>query len=318
MVWRQLQFNNEGVATNFEEKLQNPILGFAAKTVDVAGIVGGAFLPGSISNRIEKAYDKHLYKGATLQDLPNDDEGPRFVFLATNLTNGALWRFSKPYMRDWKSEAVDLPKIPLAKAVAASSAFPPFLSPTLLDIPGRSPLQLTDGGVYDNLGVEPVLKNCRTIFISDGGGTFNQQSSPKKDWFRGTLRVLNTVDVQVRRLRRREVMSLLVEKQRDGAFWAINTVYESFLSKSPLLDVDPEVTRELSLIPTRLAKVESSTRNQLVNWGYSVCDAAIRSYVAPGLPPPLGLPFPENPLTPMPAEPNRGRIWFRRKIPSDQ
>ena len=37
-----------------------------------------------------------------LQDLPSDKEGPRFVINATNVQSGALWRFSKPYMGDYK------------------------------------------------------------------------------------------------------------------------------------------------------------------------------------------------------------------------
>jgi hypothetical protein len=38
----------------------------------------------------------------------------------------------KPYMRDYRVGEVKKPEIPLAKAVAASSAFPPVLSPVEL------------------------------------------------------------------------------------------------------------------------------------------------------------------------------------------
>ena len=30
-------------------------------------------------------------------------------------------------------------------------------------------LRLTDGGIYDNLGLEPIWKRYRTILVSDGG-----------------------------------------------------------------------------------------------------------------------------------------------------
>ena len=48
---------------------------------------------------------------------------------ATNVQSGALWRFTKPYMRDYRVGEVKAPTLPLAQAVAASSAFPPALSP---------------------------------------------------------------------------------------------------------------------------------------------------------------------------------------------
>ena len=69
-----------------------------------------------------------------MQDLPSDDEGPRFVICATNLSTGSLWRFSKPYMADWRLGRIPRPDFSLARAVAASSAFPPVLSPLRLDL----------------------------------------------------------------------------------------------------------------------------------------------------------------------------------------
>jgi NTE family protein len=70
--------------------------------------------------------------------------------LATDLSNATQWRFSKPYMRTWRSKPILNPTLALAKAVASSSAFPPVLSPSLLKVGGRT-IHLTDGGVYDNL-----------------------------------------------------------------------------------------------------------------------------------------------------------------------
>ena len=116
-------------------------------------------------------------RGWTLQNLPDD---PRFVFCATNLQTGVLWRSSKPYAGDYVLGKVENPQISLAKAVAASSAFPPVLSPLVLaglggqfkpwptgawgrsassDLgPFRERVILSDGGVYDNHGLEPIQK----------------------------------------------------------------------------------------------------------------------------------------------------------------
>jgi hypothetical protein len=46
-----------------------------------------------------------------------------------NQQSGAMWRFSKPYMRDWRVGEVARPRLAVSLAVEASSAFPRFLSP---------------------------------------------------------------------------------------------------------------------------------------------------------------------------------------------
>ena len=40
--------------------------------------------------------------GTALQDLPDDASGPRFVINATSVQTGALFRFSKPYIADYR------------------------------------------------------------------------------------------------------------------------------------------------------------------------------------------------------------------------
>jgi NTE family protein len=110
-----------------------PTRRLASTTIDVPAILRGLFLPGSIGNRIAAAYTKHVFGDATLQDLP---DRPRFVFNATSLQTGSSVRFTKPYLADYRVGQVRNPRIPVAVAVAASSAFPPFLSPIILRLLG--------------------------------------------------------------------------------------------------------------------------------------------------------------------------------------
>jgi NTE family protein len=290
-VWKDLEFE-AGVAGRFEELVELPLLAFADTTVDVPAVLTGLW-PGRISRQVAKAYDRHLFHGATLQDLPADDQGPRFVILATNLSNGTLWRFTRSYMRDWRTPPIDNPVLRLADAVAASSAFPPVLSPMLLEVPGRT-VHLTDGGVYDNLGLEPVVKRCAQVFVSDGGGTFGEPKDLARDWIRSTLRVLETIDVEVRRLRRRQVVGLLDAGNRSGAFWAINSDRADFTASQDTLKCPIEATRHLAAIPTRLAHLHPTVCHQLINWGYAVTDAALRSHVDDTLAEPSAFPYPEE------------------------
>ena len=120
------QFRSHRLRSDFVPWVVAPIRALADETIDADAIFWGVALPGRVSDRVADAYDKHLFNGATLQDLPDT---PRFVINATNVQSGALWRFMKPYMRDYRVGEVKNPRIPLAQAVAASSAFPPVLSP---------------------------------------------------------------------------------------------------------------------------------------------------------------------------------------------
>jgi NTE family protein len=291
LAWRHLAFDENAVATRFAELVERPIMHLADKTIDVSSVLTGV-IPGRIAERVASAYDKAVFHGGTLQHLPSDDDGPRFIFLATNLSNGTLWRFSKPYMRDWKSEPILSPTLLLAKAVAASSAFPPVLSPSLLKLDQRT-VYLTDGGVYDNLGLEPVLKRCATVFVSDGGGTFGEAERPARDWVRGTYRILQTIDVEVRRLRRREIVGLLTSDGRSGAFWATNSDRSKFPAPQGALLCPLEDTEALAHLPTRLARCTDATKQRLVNWGYASADAGLRSYVDTGVPAPTAFPYPD-------------------------
>src|SRR5712692_4851688 len=126
--WSKLAFVND-VATRFKEEVVATIRAMANETIDVGDVLKGIFLPGTIGDKIVASYNKWLFNYATLQALPDT---PRFVINATNVQSGALCRFSKPYMWDWRVGKVANPQIELAVAVGASSAFPPVLSPARL------------------------------------------------------------------------------------------------------------------------------------------------------------------------------------------
>ncbi|MGH9666228.1 MAG: patatin-like phospholipase family protein, partial [Bryobacteraceae bacterium] len=280
----------------------------ASRTIDIGSVLEGVFGPGAVSEKIQQAYDDTLFHGATLQDLPDDP--PRFVINATNVQSAVLWRFSKPYMRDWRVGEVRNPRVPLAAAVAASSAFPPVLSPAELDLhkygcvfepgtgadlqtePYTSKVVLTDGGVYDNMGLETVWKNYRTVLVSDAGGHIEPEESPHRDWARHAYRVLDIIDNQVRSLRTRQVIDAFVAREEhDGAYWGIRTnILHYQIEKA--LPCPFDQTTALARIPTRLKALSDSDQMRLINWGYAVCDAALRKHVAPELPPPADFPYP--------------------------
>ena len=302
--WQQLSFDPNQLRSDFVPWVVAPIRLLADETIDADSVVLGVALPGRVSDRVADAYDNILFKGATLQDLP---DAPRFVINATNVQSGALWRFMKPYMRDYRVGEVKNPSIPLAQAVAASSAFPPVLSPFEMRLdasaftpnsgqdlqfkPFTTKVFLTDGGVYDNLGLETAWKKYQTILVSDGGGQLEPEMEPKSDWARHSFRILNLIDNQVRSLRKLQVIDSYKAGDRQGTYWGIRTNIANYQLDDPL-DCPYDRSMALARTPTRLKRLDDTLQEQLINWGYAVCDAALRKYVDSKLKKPAGFPYP--------------------------
>jgi len=72
MNWLKLDFDSAGVAREFKSQVVNPICRLAGKTIDRKAIFTGILTPGSISDKVTKAYKKHLFGDKTRQDLPDD------------------------------------------------------------------------------------------------------------------------------------------------------------------------------------------------------------------------------------------------------
>jgi NTE family protein len=210
-------------------------------------------------------------------------------------------------MGDYRVGLVKNPATDLAVAVAASSAFPPFLSPARLelkpsdfdpDTPAvlkddeyRSNVVLTDGGVYDNLGLETAWKSYDTILVSDGGGSADDEKDPERDWARHSYRILSLIDNQVRSLRKRQVIDSYKQSIRKGTYWGIRTNIADY-GLPDAMNCPYDRTMELAAVATRLKALDATTQEKIINWGYAVCDAALRRHVDPALPTAVGFPYP--------------------------
>ena len=253
LAWPRLVCDGDGAAPAFQERVVSPLRDLARQTIDAGSILGGILRPGkTIGDKVTDAYRKHLFGDATLQQLP---ERPRFVINATNVQTGSLWRFSKPYMADYRVGVYPDPAVDLAVAVAASSAFPPVLSPLRLSVdpngfsqdrrgpqhlpPYTSEVVLSDGGVYDNLGLETAWKRYRTVLVSDGGGQMGPEPKPRGDWVRHSIRVNEVIDNQVRSMRKRQTIAGFQRGDRDGAYWGIRSRIDRFGPPGGALPCEP-------------------------------------------------------------------------------
>jgi NTE family protein len=305
-AWPSLEFDDAGRAEAFGPRVVDPLRALATRTLDVRAALLGVLLPGGANGRLATQYRRRLLGRRMLADLP---ERPEFIFTATGLQSGGMWLFSRRYMSDFRVGRVDDPDLPLAVAVAASSAFPPFLSPALLRLspshyaadsgldldkaPYRTRPALTDGGVYDNLGLEAAFKRYRTILVSDAGAHIADMPRPPRTWGLAMLRVTHVIDNQVRELRKQRLLESYERGDRDGAYWGIRSDLANFpVTGTP--PAPPARTARLASIPTRLARIEPGDQERLINWGYTAADAALRSHVRPEAPAPDRLPYPDS------------------------
>ena len=212
--WNDLKFDELDRATNFTEVFEAPLRELALETLDITSIAAGLLPFTSSADQQVREFDKHLFHGALLTDIApgGSNEGarrprPLFILNATNLQTGELWQFRPSAMGGPITHWVEPRNVRLAEAVAASSGFPPFLSPLIIELkdtnvksdwhacgnyldnpygihhryePGRvfpqqdetlesyrKTIYLVDGGVRDNLGIS-TLEEINRLRRLDG------------------------------------------------------------------------------------------------------------------------------------------------------
>ncbi len=106
--------------------------------------------------------DRLLFDGATLDMLAKPQQ--KLILNTTELTTGSAFRFSTSASGGWRFGEIKNQKIKVSHAVAASAAYPLFLTHfqdvyEFMRKDGTNyfnTVSLTDGGIYDNLGLGPL------------------------------------------------------------------------------------------------------------------------------------------------------------------
>jgi len=327
--WSRLHFGTDGAFANFDEEIAGPIRKFCTKDIRTPLLIWHRLNPANWSalmrdlfvisgNVLAQTYEP-LFR-MKLSDIPAPGTRvPRFVFCATNVRTGACWHFhggAQATMGDHYAGYCDARWVKVSDAVAASSAFPLTFGALRLNLPegcelgrvdqwgkrrevsekrGDQPhgdprrLLLTDGGVYDNLGVEPVWKEYETVLVSDAGRLTDSVLKAAQHPLPRLRRAADIGIEQVGAIRRRWLFEQLEGNVRKGTMWTIHTQGEKF----PLPDKQhyPEsVRRRMNKVRTDLNAFAAAEMACLENQGYCLTDAAVRSY-APQLCPNLAAPF---------------------------
>jgi NTE family protein len=308
----------------WDQKVASPLRAFTEKNIRTMPFLK-SFLPGITTiDGLVPHYDKFL-NSRTLASIPTTIN---FVFCATDLSFGTNFEFRQNTMGDWQLGHTQTPNDwPLAKAVAASACFPPIFNPMRMSGLGPfqggnaelqdrvrwreaiSDLRLTDGGNYDNMGLEPVWKHHEYVLVSDAGGIFDFESDKNLIW--RIKRYQAVQETQSRYLRKRWLMASDRAGLLHAVYWAVSSADSSYNPGSTT-----GYSRDLALgviaeIRTDLDSFSDAESAVLQNHGYFLADAAIKKHAGAlvvGSPPPLAPPFPAW------APPNRTEAAIRAAL----
>ena len=294
-----------GVA-DYENSVSKPMRDFCS--LDIRRWLGlQAIIPGTHNTfGLANAYDKHLTLGRKLAEIP---AAPHHVFCSTDLAYGVNWKFQRNECGDYQAGFMPTPADWLVStAVAASSCFPPVFKPLQLDldpaklVPGADKsavrdkcireITFSDGGVYDNLGLEPIWKDHETVLASDGGALFKVGGDNGFSWEIG--RFIAIPENQALAVRKRWLISNFHSGQMKGTYWGIGTTVADYQQPG---GYSPDLVRNfICKIRTDLDSFSDGEASVLENHGYLLADAAIRTWVQHLLPaqvPALAIPHPE-------------------------
>lgn len=249
----------------------------------------------SRANLIGKALERHWGLDFKVQELPGT---PTWSINATTAENGKRFRFKGITLGDYEGGYAQATDLPVSTAVAVSAAFPGGIGPLALPTgnfqwkkrnwgepesaakrvaPQFKTLHLYDGGVYDNLGLEPLFdagegvpKSKGSIVIaSDAGAPLAQGFSAiaLNPW--RLKRVADIMADQARSLRVRTFVQHL-KRTHAGAFIQID---------SPLFDRATDADAEFSCtFPTTLRRLSEVEFDALSRHGYAVAKRVHETY----------------------------------------
>ena len=232
-----------------------------------------------------------FYQNRNCDGLPDH---PVLILNATSLQSMRSWRFTKWGLGDsrfghalWGDHVLSL-----GTCAGASAAFPPVFPPARIqrehysfsgpiygekEMPHFPLIPLTDGGVYDNNGLEVLIKRVSVpgleeelevadfLIVSDGGAVasnrFNSSGTPVIADAILLYRVDEIAREQVTALRSRSLVADFISQKRQGLFVTLKSEV-SRMGEDPLRNYCEHVPLQY-LIPSGLLDLIRSIRTNL-------------------------------------------------------
>jgi len=238
-----------------------------------------------------------------LADLP---ESPRFVFCASEMVFRSQWTAERSGVGSDPPGRADAGDWTIARAAAASSCLPEVFAPMRIRDVLRdgsyvgadretllAKLDLSDGGMFDNLGVEPVWQDHASVLVSDAGPSFKPDPGVGKLWEQ--LRFAIILLEQATEVRKRWLVSNLAAGLLEGTYWGIASKPSSYPKPAPASYSEELIAGLISPIRIDLDVFSEGEQAVLENHGYLMAETALRSHapdLVAGGPEPMP-PFPE-------------------------
>ena len=247
------------------------------------------------------------YVEGTIEGKISDLAGhrPRFVFCATDMQFRTQWVFDTGRQvvgHDVAGYAAPSDRWTIAEAAAASSCFPTVFSPVRVDdrLVGGSyggpdaerllaDVELSDGGIYDNLGLEPVWRDHAVVLVSDAAPSLSVDPQLGALWH--GLRYIVTLLEQATDVRKRWLISSFARGDLAGTYWGIAGDPGAYGYDGPGRPYSHELIRDvISQVRIDFDVFSDGERGVLENHGYLMAEVAVgrhaKDLVAPDAPPP--------------------------------
>ncbi|WP_338849280.1 patatin-like phospholipase family protein [Massilia sp. W12] len=240
----------------------------------------------------------------TLGELPSS---PEWAINGATAETGKRFRFLGAHLGDYELGYATTPGFAMAKAMAMSAAFPIGIGPLALRMdehewrkqsswnapetvqnyaPPYELIHVYDGGIYDNLGLEPFYDIGKRASKGDFCIIASDASAPLEKGFEmralsplRVKRIIEVVSAQTRALRVRAFMEFLIQGG-DGAYLPIGGNPRHLLkrSKNPIADegytwLSPAEIEQSSAYPTNLRSISPQMFDLLERHGYEMCKA---------------------------------------------
>ncbi|MFN7427774.1 MAG: patatin-like phospholipase family protein [bacterium] len=286
--WSRLSADGFAPAS-VRREIVGPLRALAGRTLNGRSVVGGLLFPRSLSEWISHNLDRELYRGVRFGDLPS---GPSLSIGASQLNSGCRLVFGNEVRSRAGAISIGDPSYPVTDAVCASIAMPPAfpalrVSGSAIDGDSHA-LQLAAGMLCDPLALADA-QDCRTLWVSDGGGALVDEAS-----FDGkseqAARVIEVLQHSLSVAPRDALLSAFRDGRHAGAYWSLRAATADYPADTCLV-CPPARAAELAALPTLFTAMRDELQERLINWGYAICDIALRSWCDEALPRPAEFPY---------------------------
>lgn len=221
-------------------------------------------------------------------------QGKSIVFNACELRTGTAFRMSNERFGTWRYGWAPANELRVADAVAASAAYPPFLPPfdwmRTFERRDKTALQrviVTDGGVFENLGVsvlEPgrdsrfsgISYNPEIIIASDAGaGQFTGETTPLS-WPKRMTQVVSAVMRKVQDATKKRLHYYARSGRIDRFVYAALGQIDRRVPLKPANWVDRE---EVIRYPTDFSAMSPEDIRRLSGRGEAITRALVTQYL---------------------------------------